>query len=377
MNHEIRLYGPIGGFLGYTAEKLIAQIPEDAKEVTLRIHSPGGSVGEGLAMYHALRDHSARIITVVDGYAASSASFVMLAGDDRHVHRNSIVFVHNPWTYAEGNADELRKTADGLDVHAEAILDVYKQRTGMDESELRDMMDETAFFRGVDAKENGFATAVIDDKEAESQIAAMLRFEGMAAQAKEQSMSRQKTRKEIEQAHAEAVAELETARAEKATATAEMDALKTEHAEAIAAKDAAIAENAAQIETLVAAGKSLSDKVDEQKALIETAATDLDAAQARVVTVEAELTTAKASLADPAFADARKTAAEKLATAQADAEANEAEKTAKAKAEAEENENGDVWEQYYALSGSERTNFWNEHKDELRAAQAQTAKEGE
>ena len=53
-----------------------------------------------------------------------------------------MVFVHNPWMLAEGNAAELRKAADSLDVHAEAIKDIYMQRTDMSADELQDMMDD-------------------------------------------------------------------------------------------------------------------------------------------------------------------------------------------------------------------------------------------
>jgi len=373
MKHEIRLYGPIGGFFGFTADEILAEIPQDAKEVTLRIHSPGGSVGEGLAIYHALRDHSAKITTVVDGYAASSASFVMLAGDERQVHRNSIVFLHNPWTMAEGNADELRKVADGLDVHAEAILDIYKQRTGMDETALREMMDETAFFRGIDAKDNGFATGVIDDTEAEAQIAAMLKFEGLAAQSKGDTMSKQRTRKEIEEAHAATVQELDAVRAELTTEREDraegLEALATEHEAAILAKDEEIAALKTQADETAATLEEINGKLDEVKSEIEAKDAEIAKAQVDIQAKEAELSKAKAALKSPAVADAILDDAGEAAQAQLDAEASAAEKAAEA---AEDDDKPkDVLEEYEAMeAGKDRQAFYTKNSKKIHALMA-------
>jgi len=368
MNHEIRLYGPIGGFFGFTANEILAGIPEEAKAVTVRIHSPGGSVGEGIAIYHALRNHPAKVTTVVDGYAASTASFVMLAGDERLVHRNSIVFVHNPWTNAEGNAEELRKVADGLDVHAEAMLDIYKQRTGMGESELRDMLDETAFFRGVDAAGYGFATAVIDEPEAEAQIAAMLKFEGIAAQAKEEQMSRQKTRKELEEALAAKSEEMQGV-------LDEVTGFKTKLDESIAESEGVVAERDAlteQVGTLGGRVEELEAKITEINAEHEervlALVKEVDEAKGQVESVTVELDAAKARLSDPAFEDAAAKEAAEAAQAALDAEADAAEKEAQAKAEKEAQANAPSYEKWKAIEDArERRAYYLEHEAAIKA----------
>jgi len=369
MKNEIRLYGPIGGW-GITAEEIIDQIPDGAKEVTVRIHSPGGSVGEGIAIYHALRDNAAKVTTIVDGYAASSASFVMLAGDERKVHRNSIVFVHNPWTMAEGNASELRKIADGLDVHAQAILDIYKTHTGMDEGELRDMMDETAFFRGVDAVENGFATGVIDDAEAEAQVAAMLKFESMAAQSKEiEGMSKQKTRKEIEQ-------ELESVQsdlgAEIEAKAGEIEALRAEHEEALKAK----ADEAEAIKAELDEVKGLIEGFEAKIAEVEAAHAELleqhETLKAEAESQGTELAKAQAALKNPAVADAVLKDATEAAQTALDAEAENAEQEAKAKAEEEQGETPH-YSHYQNLmqngKAREARGYWREHEKEINDEQ--------
>jgi len=369
MKHEIKLYGPIDSWWN-SAEEIIGAIPKDATEIEMRIHSPGGSVGEGLAMYHALRDHPAHVVTIVDGYAASTASFLMLAGDERRVHRNSLVFVHNPWTYAEGDADSLRKSADNLDVHADAILDIYKQRTGMSEDDLRDMMDETAFFRGVDAKENGFATEIIDNEEAENRIAAMLELSAFAALTKETQMSTKKTRKEIEAEAAVQAQELETAHTEisaltEAHAKAIEDA-KAEHESAITAEQDKSTSIQAELDTATASIAEFTAQVDDLTEARDTISAELEEVKTSSAAQATELKEAKAALANPAIADAVLKDTADAPQAALDAEADDAEAKAKAKDEAEAPK--DIMEEYERMpAGEDRREFWNTNKRAILA----------
>ena len=380
MTHEIRLYGPIGGFFGFTAAEIMEGIPEGTKDITLRIHSPGGSVGEGLAIYHALVDHPAKVRTVVDGYAASSASFVMLAGDVREVHRNSIVYLHNPWAAAEGNAKELRKIAEGLDVHAAAILDIYEQRTGMDEDELKEMMEETAFFRGVDAKENGFATAVLDDPEAEAQIAAMMTFENIAAK-ESAKMSRQKTRKEIEGDYEARVAELDATTDELASARAERDELKAEQGKAVEAACSGlndqIADKNAALEALTGQLAEVAGRIDDLQGQLDAANVVIGESNARVeaVIAERDAETAKVKaletrLSQPAFADAQLADAIEAPAAQLDAEADAAEVQARADVEAAKEADAPTYAKWQTIKDAgEKRAYYLAHRDAIIASQ--------
>jgi len=327
MNHEIRLYGPIGGWLGIDAKEVIDAIPKDAKQITVRIHSPGGSVGDGLALYHALRDHAANVITIVDGYAASAASFVMLAGDEVRVHRNSIVMVHNPWTQAAGNSDDLRRTADALDVHTAAIVDIYKRKTGKTEEELRDLMDDETYFRGIDAKDMGFADTVLDDYEEEKAIAAMLRVEQVLAkiQTEQKTMSRTKTRQEIAASLEEAQAtiaqndgrikelegELQSAKAEHALATEhaqgshqnEIEGIKAEHAQAVSALQAEIEAKVKELEERGAAIIEAQAELTTTRAALAESEAAAQVTKSHAEAQAREIQTLKAKLENPAFGD--------------------------------------------------------------------------
>jgi ATP-dependent Clp protease protease subunit len=101
----------------------------NVKTIDLRINSEGGSVFDGKAMYTQLVEHKAKVITHIDGLAASAASFIAMAGDEIEIAEGGFVMIHNAWLFAMGDARELRRTADLLDTVNGTIIDVYVART--------------------------------------------------------------------------------------------------------------------------------------------------------------------------------------------------------------------------------------------------------
>src|SRR5260370_34258725 len=113
---EISIYDEIGGW-GISARSFIAELNSlDAENITLRIHSPGGSTSEGSAIYNALERHPATINGSIDGLAASMASVIAMAGDTVSMAENALMMIHNPWTTTSGESEEMRKSADLLDI---------------------------------------------------------------------------------------------------------------------------------------------------------------------------------------------------------------------------------------------------------------------
>jgi ATP-dependent protease ClpP protease subunit len=126
---EILIYGDIG--TTWDAESITAKaFVQDlqaiqARAITVRINSFGGSVPDGVAIFNALRRHGAHITTEVDGVAVSIASLIAMAGDTRRMAANALLMVHAPWATAMGNATDFREMAALLDKHAEVMADAY------------------------------------------------------------------------------------------------------------------------------------------------------------------------------------------------------------------------------------------------------------
>lgn len=106
------------------------------------INSPGGSVTDGISIMNALVRHEAPVDVYVDGMAASIASVIAMAADPGRLFMpdNTFMFIHDPWTYAEGNADEFRKTADELDKFRDLIVASYRRHFALSDEEIRDAM---------------------------------------------------------------------------------------------------------------------------------------------------------------------------------------------------------------------------------------------
>lgn len=133
----LRLYDPIdswGGYWGVSAKEfaeVLDGLPEETTEIRLLINSPGGEVLEGVAIMNALRAHPARVVAVVEGIAASSASFIAASADELVMMRNSELYIHNAWGVVVGDAADLRAVAADLENHFDRnIADVYAAKSG-------------------------------------------------------------------------------------------------------------------------------------------------------------------------------------------------------------------------------------------------------
>lgn len=139
------------------------QLPAEVGEVNVHINSYGGDVSEGVAIYTALRNCGRTVNTYVDGFACSIASVVLMAGERRVMGPASLVMVHDPWMNATGNAEELRKAAEDLDVIGQASRAAYMGRVAISAEELDRLMREETWLGAEQAVEYGFATEVAAD----------------------------------------------------------------------------------------------------------------------------------------------------------------------------------------------------------------------
>ena len=143
----------------------------DGETIELHVNSVGGEVGEGVAIYNLLRQKAgkgSRIIGYVDGMAYSVAMNIVMACDEIHMVLGTSMFLHNPWTIAKGNADQLRSMADQLDELSEASVQLYMSRaSGITEDELKQMMKKETMLAPDKCLQYGFCDIVGEKKEDE------------------------------------------------------------------------------------------------------------------------------------------------------------------------------------------------------------------
>lgn len=154
-----------------TAQKVKAMVVGQLP-VTVHINSPGGSVTDALAIYSILRKHQGHITAVVDGLCASAATIVALAADEIVMAEHSLLMVHNPWTVASGDAAQMRKTADTLDVASREMVALYTERTGLSGDKVSAIMGAETWFNAYEAVEAGFAHRIDNAERNKPRLAA-------------------------------------------------------------------------------------------------------------------------------------------------------------------------------------------------------------
>ena len=160
---EVYVYGEIGTW-GITANQFVrdlAAMDDGVSPIVVAFNSIGGDLFDGLAIHNALSRLGERCTGRVDALAASAASVAVCGAHKVVIASNAMLMIHNPWTYAAGDAEDLRKVATALDQAMEAIIAAYKAKApNIDEVELRRMVNAETWLTASEAVALGLADSV-------------------------------------------------------------------------------------------------------------------------------------------------------------------------------------------------------------------------
>lgn len=162
---EVYVYGEIGTW-GITANQFVrdlAALDDGTSPIVVAFNSIGGDLFDGLAIHNALSRLGERCTGRVDALAASAASVAVCGAHRVVVAENAMMMIHNPWTYASGDAEDLRKVATALDQALEVIIAAYKAKApDIDEVELRRLVNAETWLTAREAVALGLADEVGD-----------------------------------------------------------------------------------------------------------------------------------------------------------------------------------------------------------------------
>jgi len=346
----INIFGVVGEDV--RASDILQQIQaEKGETIEVVIMSPGGSVIEGLAIYDALVATDKKVITKAMGQAASIASIIFMAGDEREVADNAEIMIHNALCYAGGNKHELSDLVERLDNIDKKLIDIYVNRAGLAAEDVRAMLDSETFMSADEAIEKGFATNKINamalvaifnkNKDEEPVIMAEDKQAETISDENEKGLfakftawlKNEKT-EEVETEESETVEEVAEEPAEDIEALkAELEALKAEKAERLEAEALALAEDEAAVADSNEKSNIIFKAMQDNKILLAEAVKLTEKPLAEVVEAVAELGENATKRGNDGEPDSGLT--------------------------------NSVYEQYQALKGAERTAFFNEHKEEI------------
>lgn len=156
-----------GGCYAHSAQSFKQELDAlgNIKSLNVYINSPGGDVFEGNAIYNMLKRFKADVNVYVDGVAASIASVIAMSGKTVNMPKNSMLMIHNAWTYVEGNSDDLRKMANTLDKVNTSIRQAYLSKAGdkLDEETLIKLMDATTWLTAQECYDYGLCDNLLDE----------------------------------------------------------------------------------------------------------------------------------------------------------------------------------------------------------------------
>lgn len=162
---EILLYGSISSQQSWWSDRVtpsqfnadLAAIGE-VPEIIVRINSGGGDVFAANAIFTRLKDHSAKITVKIDGWAASAATIIAMAGDTIKIAKNGVFMIHDPamTVYDSFKAEDFKKMAAELEVIKQSIVNTYAMKTGRKPEDIEQLMSNETWWTGDTAVENGF-----------------------------------------------------------------------------------------------------------------------------------------------------------------------------------------------------------------------------
>ena len=132
-----------------------------AGPITLHVNSPGGDCIAASQIYTMLMEYPFDVTVQIDGMAASAASVIAMAGTRVTMSPTSMIMVHNPFTAAMGDSDEMRKAIQLLDEVKESIINAYQIKTGLSRAKLSHLMDSETWMNAKKALELGFCDQIL------------------------------------------------------------------------------------------------------------------------------------------------------------------------------------------------------------------------
>ncbi len=132
-------------------------------EITVRINSGGGDIFAAMAIYTRLKDHAANVAVKIDGWCASAATIIAMAGDSIEIPTGGTFMIHDPAAGMLGyyTADELKKVAGELETIKQSIVNCYMTVTDKSEEEIKSLMSVETYFTGEEAVNAGFCTGLM------------------------------------------------------------------------------------------------------------------------------------------------------------------------------------------------------------------------
>lgn len=158
-----RKYGYNAGFYCPADVRGAIQKLQPGEELTLEVNSVGGYVDSAAEIYSMLESTQNPTRAVIQGLAASAASYMIQSCDVVEIHLPAQMMIHLASSGARGNKHAFERAYQMLDSCDRSILSVYVRKSAgkADESTLEQLMEKETYLTSTDALAYGLVDAVI------------------------------------------------------------------------------------------------------------------------------------------------------------------------------------------------------------------------
>jgi ATP-dependent Clp endopeptidase proteolytic subunit ClpP len=172
----IELYGTIYGGDGAWLLRDIQSIAP-AGDLTVHIHSPGGSVTDGNLILNYIKKRKGKKIAIVDGVAASMAAILLTAFDEVHIASNAFIMVHQPTMSQTGTAKSMEQAAKVLNNMTDQFKTALIAKSGASEETVKEWFTGDTWFTADEALDAGIVDKVVDATLEDSEVTAFYQMD--------------------------------------------------------------------------------------------------------------------------------------------------------------------------------------------------------
>jgi len=134
--------------------------PKD-RSIYLHINSYGGSVFAGLAAVDYIKNSEIPICSIVDGCAASAATLMSVVAEERKIHANSFMLIHQLSSGMWGKFEELKDDIKNCEVLMSAIKKIYRDHTTIPKSKIDQILKRDLWFDAKTCLKYGLVDEII------------------------------------------------------------------------------------------------------------------------------------------------------------------------------------------------------------------------
>ena len=152
------------------AQLLFLEREDPDKDVSLYIHSPGGIISAGLAIYDTMELIRPDVSTICVGLAASMGTVLLSAGANgkRFALPNATIHMHQALGGAQGQASDIVIAAREITRQQETIKSIIVKHTGQEEDRVTQDMDRDYYLNPEQAMEYGIVDEILSKAEPEA-----------------------------------------------------------------------------------------------------------------------------------------------------------------------------------------------------------------